>query len=123
MKPHTTKEQPFEKEGHDFTGMASLDLHDQNAFYTFLAGVADYDPDRYDPVALKVYISENHPTVTLYVVDKNAQESGNYPKDKLPVRKLKLQLMWGELFCFVRSFDVVVTPKTYDVQDMLVIND
>jgi hypothetical protein len=57
------------------------------------------------------------------VVDKNAQETGNYPKDKLPVRKLKLQLMWGELFSFIRRFDLVVTPKTYDVQDMLVINE
>lgn len=117
------KEQPFETDGHDFSGMASLDLHDQQAFYTFLAGVAEYDADRYDPVALKVYIAENHPTVTLFVVDKNAQESNEYPKDKLPVRKLKLQLMWGELFSFIRRFDIVVSPGTYDVKDMLVIND
>jgi hypothetical protein len=123
MKPQLIKEQPFETQGHDFSGMASLDLHDTDAFYTFLASVAEYDPDRYDPVALKVYIAENHPSVTLYVVDKNAQETGTYPKDKLPVRKLHLQLMWGELFSFIRRFDLVVTPKTYDVQDMLVIND
>lgn len=116
-------EQPFETEGHDFTGKASLDLHDQQAFYAFLASIAEYDPDRYDPVALKIYIAENHPVVTLYVLDKNAQESGEYPKDKLPVRKLHLQLQWGELFSFVRSFDLVVTPGSYDVKDMRVIND
>lgn len=122
MKPQAT-EQPFETEGHDFSGMASLDLHDQQAFYTFLASTAEYDPDRYDPVALKVYIAENHPIVTLYVLDKNAQEGDQYPKDKLPVRKLHLQLMWGELFSFVKSFDLVVSPGTYDIKDMLVIND
>lgn len=122
MKPQV-KEQPFETAGHDFSGKASLDLHDLQAFNTFLASIAEYDPDRYDPVALKVYIADNHPVVTLYVLDKNAQESGEHPKDKLPVRKLHLQLMWGELFSFIKSFDVVVTPGTYDIEDMLVIND
>jgi hypothetical protein len=122
MKPNL-KEQPFETEGHDFSGMASLDLHDAEAFYKFLASAAEYDPDRYDPVALKIYIAENHPTVTLYVVDKTAQETGTYPKDKLPVRKLKLQLMWGELFSFVRRFDLVVSTGAYDIKDILVINE
>ena len=122
MKPQI-KEQPFETEGHDFSGMASLDLHDAPEFYTFLSSVAEYDPDRYDPVALKIYITENHPTVTLFVVDKTAQEQGTYPKDKLPVRKLKLQLLWGELFSFIRRFDLVVSPGSYDIKDMLVINE
>jgi hypothetical protein len=115
--------QPFETEEHDFSGMASLDLHDHQAFYTFLASIAEYDPDRYDPVALKVYVAGNQPSVTLFVLDKNAQETNEYPKDKLPVRKLHLQLMWGELFSFIRSFSLVVTPGSYDVKDMLVIND
>ena len=117
------QEQPFETQGHDFSGMASLDLHDMQGFYKFLATVADYDPDRYDPVAIKVFVSENNPTVTLFVLDKNAQEGNNYPKDKLPVRKLKLQLSWSELFSFVRRFDLVVSPGSYSIQDMLVINE
>jgi hypothetical protein len=117
------KEQPFETEGHDFSGLASLDLHDANGFYKFLATVADYDPDRYDPVAIKVFVAENHPTVTLFVVDKNEQEKNNHPKDKLPVRKLKLQLSWSELFSFVRRFDLVVSTGAYDIADMLVINE
>lgn len=117
------QEQPFETKGHDFSGMASLDLHDTRGFYRFLATVADYDPDRYDPVALKVYIVENHPTVTLFVLDKTKQEEDNYPKDKLPVRKLKLQLTWSELFSFVRRFDLVVTTGAYDIADMIVINE
>lgn len=123
MEPQTKEQQPFEREGHDFSGMASLDLHDAQAFYKFLATTADFDPDRYDPVALKVYITENHPTVTLYVLDKTAQETGTHPKDKLPVRKLKMQLQWSELFSFVRRFDIVVTTGAYDVKDMLVINE
>lgn len=117
------QEQPFETEGHDFSGMAALDLHDMQGFYKFLATVADYDPDRYDPVAIKVYVAENHPTVTLFVVDKNKQEENNYPKDKLPVRKLRLQLSWSELFSFVRRFDLVVSTGVFDVKDMLVINE
>lgn len=121
MKPQA--QQPFETRGHDFSGMASLDLHDQQAFYAFLSSVAEYDPDRYDPVALKIYITENHPSITLFVVDKNVQEAGDYPKGKLPVRKLHLQLQWGELFSFIRRFDLVVSSGTYDVKDMLVIND
>ena len=117
-----TQEQPFETEGHDFSGMASLDLHDAQAFYDFLSKTANYDADRYDPIALKVFVSENHPTVTLYVLDKSAQEKDNYPKDKLPTRKLKLQLSWSELFMFVRRFDLVVTNGGYNIADMVVIN-
>ncbi|HTF05952.1 MAG TPA: hypothetical protein VK826_18110 [Bacteroidia bacterium] len=117
-----TQEQPFETEGHDFSGMASLDLHDTQAFYDFLSKTANYDADRYDPIALKVFVSENQPVVTLYVLDKSAQEKDNYPKDKLPTRKLKLQLSWSELFMFVRRFDLVVTNGGYNIADMVVIN-
>lgn len=117
------QEQPFETEGHDFSGMASLDLHDVSGFYRFLATVADYDPNRYDPVAIKVFVAENHPTVTLFVVDKLNKRSSSHPEGKLPVRKLKLQLTWSELFSFVRRFDLVVKTGSYDISDMIVINE
>lgn len=121
METQTT-EQPFETEGHDFSGMASLDLHDPQGFYDFLSRNANYDADRYEPIALKIFVSENQPTVTLFVLDKNAQEQNIYPKDKLPTRKLKLHLTWQEVFTFVRRFDLVVTNGAHNIADMVVIN-
>jgi hypothetical protein len=114
--------QPFETEGHDFSGMASLDLHDVSGFYKFLSTVADYDPEKYDPVAIKVYVAENHPIVTLFVAEKNHQVNAQ-SDGHIPVRKLKLSLSWSELFSFVRRFDLVVKTGKYDLKEMVVINE
>lgn len=119
MKPIT---QPFETFEHDMTGYASLDLTSGDSFNLFLSRTANYDADRFDPVALKIFIEGRSPVVTLFAVDKSKQETNGYPKEKLPVKKFKMEISWPELFSFVKRFDLVVTTGSYDISDMLVIN-
>jgi hypothetical protein len=118
----THTDQPFETEHHDMTGNASLDLVNRGEFYAFLAKHANYDPDRFDPVALKIFMEGRDFILTLYALDKSKQEQESSPKDKLPVKKFKLAVSWYELFTFVKRFDIVVSEGNYDIKDMVVIN-
>ena len=115
--------EPFETRGHDLSGSASLEFYDMDNFQSFAARALGYDPDRFDPVALKIFISGEHPIVTLYAVDKSAQEKNDFPKDKLPVKKFKVIITWPEIFKFVKSFDLVVSDGAYNIKDMLVQNE
>ncbi|MDP1727299.1 MAG: hypothetical protein Q8M15_10990 [Bacteroidota bacterium] len=49
--------------------------------------ILSINPDRFDPVALKIFIQNKKPIVTLFAVDKYKQEQFTYPSNKLPVKK------------------------------------
>ncbi|MBA3647116.1 MAG: hypothetical protein H0W62_00970 [Chitinophagales bacterium] len=115
------KRQPIETKEHDLTGVGSLDLlnHDFNMFASKLA---NYNPDRYEAMALKVFVQKGKLILTLFAIDKLKQEQSNYPKDKLPVRKFKLNIVWDEFIRHIKGLDLIVTNEAYDIQDMLIIN-
>jgi hypothetical protein len=115
--------EPFETRGHDLSGSASLEFYDMDNFQSFASRALGYDPDRFDPVALKIFIQGENPIVTLYAVDKSAQEKNTIPKDKLPVKKFKVRITWPDIFKFVKSFDLVVSDGSYDIKDMVVESD
>ena len=115
-------EQPFEKQEHDLTGMAALDFHEGVDFNVFAAMITGYNPDRFDPVALKIYSAASSVIVTLYAMDKSAREKSRYPDDKLPVKKFKMEMELHELMKYIRQFDLVVTNKDYAISDMVVVN-
>ena len=118
-----TKQNPVETRGHDLSGTASLEFYGRDNFRDFAARALDYDPDRFDPVALKIFIKGEKPVVTLYALDKSKQEErGSFPKKKLPVKKFKVRITWPELFDHIKSFDLVVSDHAYDLADMLVLN-
>jgi hypothetical protein len=115
--------QPFETAGHDLSGQASLNFYDRDNFNTFAAKLAGYNPDRFDPAALKIYVEGKEVVVTLYAVDKSKQErTDSFPDDKLPVHKFKLAMNWMEFLGHIKQFDMVVSDGNYDLRDMLVIN-
>lgn len=115
-------EQPFEKSEHDLTGVAALDFLDNEDFNVFAAKITGYNPDRFDPVALKIMASESSVIVTLYAMDKSARETAHYPDDKLPVKKFKMEMEWSELMRHIKHFDIVVSNESYSLSDMVVIN-
>jgi hypothetical protein len=117
------KKKPFETNFHSLNGNAAMDLHrkeDLNALATKL--IDNYNPDRFDAVALRFFVQKNEPIVTLYAVDKYKQEDGNYPKDKLPVKKYKLKLSFVEFLKYIKRFDLTVSNDAYDIADILVMN-
>lgn len=115
-------EQPFEKREHDLTGVAALDFLDTEDFNVFAAKITGYNPDRFDPVALKIMAGESSVIVTLYALDKSAREKDQYPDDKLPVKKFKMEMEWQQLMQQIKHFDIIVSNSEYTLSDMVVIN-
>lgn len=114
---------PFETEAHSLAGKAAMDLfpgEDLNALAVNL--VANYNPERFDAIAIRLFLQRGEEIVTLYAVDKFKQEQHNYPYNKLPVRKFKLRISPRELLRYVKRFDLTLTNDAYDLQDMLVMN-
>ncbi len=115
-------EQPFEKREHGLTGFASLDFHKKEDFNVFAANITGYNPDRFDPVALKIMASESAIIATLYALDKSAREKGSYPDDKLPVKKFKQEMEWKQFMSYIKHFDLVVSNEAYSIADIVVTN-
>ena len=115
-------EQPFETRHHDLVGKAALDLRNRDDFNSFAAKFAGYDPNRFEPVALRVYVQDLTPIVTIYALDKSKQEDKSFPKDKLPVKKFKLEVDLKEFLRHIRMFDFTVSNEAYNIEDMQVIN-
>lgn len=114
------KSQPFEKNAHDLTGHASLDLYTD--FSALAAQITKFNADRFDPVALKVFSEKGKLIVTLYALDKSRKETMELPRKKFPVKKFKMEMTWEQFITHIKNFDVVVTSPQYDIADMVVEN-
>lgn len=117
-----TREQPFEKRAHGLTGSAALDFHNKEDFNVFASTITGYNPDRFDPVAIKIMATESAIIATLYALDKSAREKESYPAEKLPVRKFKMEMEWKQFMSYIKHFDLVVSDGVYDIADIVVIN-
>ncbi len=117
------KKQPFETDAHLLTGKSAMDLfrnEDLNSLACRL--ISNYNPDRFDASAIRFFVQKNEPVITLFAVDKQKQETDEYPADKLPVRKFKIRISFYEFIKHFKRFDVTLTNDAYDIKDMLVIN-
>jgi hypothetical protein len=115
-------EQPFETRERDLTGVAALDFHRKDDFQTFAATITGYNPDRFDPVAIKITAGESSLIVTLYAMDKSAREKDQFPDHKLPVKKFKMEMEWLQFMRYIKHFDLIVTDGSHSLADMVVIN-
>jgi hypothetical protein len=114
--------QPFEVTAHDLSGLASVDFHKKNDFRLFASKLPGYNPDRFDPVALRVFVQNGEPLITLFALDTFRQELSDSHINKLPVKKFRLTLNWDEFFKYVKRFDFTVSNGAFDIKDILVIN-
>src|SRR5688572_16386826 len=106
--------QPFETEGHDLSGMASLEFNDQETITSFVSMIPGMDLNRFEPVAMKLFVTEEAPVLTLYA--KLKEDTTSKSKDgKVPVRKFKTSLQWPDLFKFVKYFDLVVHDGKFNL--------
>lgn len=115
-------DQPFETREHSLTGKASLEFLNRESFNEFAAKMTDYNPDRFDPVALKVYAAFSGFIITLYAVDKSRQEQTTASGEKLPVKKFKMEMDAHTFLNSIKSFDLVVSDDAFDISDIEVIN-
>ena len=109
--------QPFETQGHDMTGNASLEFHDNATLDSFVSLIPGMDSGRFEPVALKIFLSGETPLITLYARVLDEADKPGF-ENKIPVRKFKSPVSWNELFRFVKSFDLIVHDGSIDFEDM-----
>lgn len=112
------KNQPFEINEHDLTGMASLDFK-KASFSAFGVKLVKYNADRFEPVALKIFLENGKFILTLYALDKAKQKESS---EKLPVKKFKVMVKRKKFSKLIKHFAVVVSNKEFDIAQMEVIN-
>src|SRR5947209_8115352 len=104
------RNQPFETNFHNLTGKAAIDFFPKEDFNSLIQKlVSNYNPDRFEATALRFFIQKGKPVVTIYAVDKFGQENNNYPKNKLPVKKFKINISFEDFFKHVKRLDFTVT--------------
>jgi hypothetical protein len=110
--------QPFDYDHHDLAGHASVDFAGRTDFNAFAEKLTGYNPLRFSPVALRLFMQRGEPVMTLYAVDNmNAKKNG-----KIPVKKFKLRMKFEELFSMIKKFDFTVSDGRYDIGDIIVTN-
>ena len=107
--------QPFETKGHDLAGNASLEFHENESLHSFVSLIPGLDFTRFEPVALKIFVSGDVPLIVLYA---RRIETAYSDVGVTRVRKFKVPVTWENLFRFVKSFDLVVHTGTFDLEEM-----
>ncbi len=114
---------PFETKAHSMTGRGSVDFYSKENLNSFaMKLIPNYNPDRFDAMGLRIYIKNENPIITIYAVDTFKQDQNNYPKDKLPVKKFKLNMSMNAFIKNLKSFDMTLTNGSYELKDMMVMN-
>lgn len=112
------KKQPFDYDHHDLAGHASVDFHGRMNFSSFAEKITGYNPQRFSPVAFRLFMQKGEPVLTLFALDNTkTKENG-----KLPVKKFKLKMNFNELFSFIKKFDFTVSDGKFDINDIVVTN-
>ena len=84
--------------------------------------IADYNRDRFEAIALRIFLG-NETVLTVYAVDKKRQEGSTFNPGKIPVKKFKINtLSVTELFSYFESFNCTLSTGNYQIEDMEVIN-
>lgn len=84
--------------------------------------IIDYNPDRFEALAIRVYVGDET-VITVYAVDKTRQENTTLNPGKIPVKKFKITtLPVSELFSYCAGFNCTLTTGNYALNDMEVIN-
>jgi hypothetical protein len=113
-----TKKQPFDYDHHDLAGHASIDFAGRNDFSSFAERITGYNPERFSPVALRMFVQKGQPILTLYALDKSKEAA----RGKIAVKKFKLRLAMHEILSMIKRFDFTVSDGKYDIRDIVVTN-
>jgi hypothetical protein len=114
----------FNFEGHgDLSGQIAVKLaNNQNLDEFCMQYIADYNKDRFEAFAIRVLLGKET-VITIYAVDKIRQEGTAFGKEKIPVKKFKLDtLPLQSLFAYCESFNFTLTTGNYQLEDMQIIN-
>jgi len=111
---------PHEFRYSEAAGVIGIHLDDQTDFKNLAAEIAGYDMNRFEALALKVYISAQ-PVVTIYAIDLDRRRR-DPQNPKIPVHKFKKEMSLDDLFYHLKHVNFTVTSGDLDIEDMEVIN-
>ena len=115
------KDQPFETLEHDLAGYAALDFA-EGGFNSLAHAFDNYNPERFEPVTLKISLEGGSFTLTLYALDKMKQASKAKAQNKLPVKKFKMMMEAADFFRHIYRFAAALSCEKFNIENMRVIN-
>jgi hypothetical protein len=93
MKINCNSNLSHSKTQHSLVGKASMDLFRKEDLNELAMRLVDrYNPDRFDAMAIRIFAQKGEPVIVIYAVDTYKMEGGNYPQERLPVKKFKLRI-------------------------------
>lgn len=104
-------------------GVISVELKEGKTLEEFCEkSFINYNRDQYEAVAMRLYFGKEI-ILTLYALDKVRQEGSTFDKDKLPVKKFKMNsLPPFDILSFIDEFNFTISTGNYSIEDMEVIN-
>jgi hypothetical protein len=107
---------PAELEQKDLAGTVLVNLNELANFNMSCSEIAGYNPERFEAVALRVYLDEES-IVTIYAKDRDAKDD-----DILHVHKFKKEMNLNQLLKYIKNLNFTLSPGEYDLEKMEVIN-
>ncbi|HYG40515.1 MAG TPA: hypothetical protein VD908_17925 [Cytophagales bacterium] len=108
---------PNETRYDDLVGVVSVNFKEDQNFNSIASGITGYDPLRYEPVALRVFIYDHNPIVTLYAIDKEKHPL-NVTGNRLQVKKFKREMSFEEIFKRFKKLNFTLTSQEYRLEDL-----
>ena len=107
----------------DVSGFLSVKFANGQTLDDFCAAnVADYNRDRFEALAIRVFVGDET-IITVYAVDKTRQEVSTINTGTIPVKKFKITTVpLNDLFTYCEGFNCTLSTGNYNVEDMEVIN-
>ncbi|MEO8147457.1 MAG: hypothetical protein ABI723_07460 [Bacteroidia bacterium] len=107
----------------DLSGNISIKFKDGISLDEYCSNnIENYNPDRFEALAIRVYYGKET-TVTLYAIDKERLEGNNFNKDKMPVKKFKLNNSFLQnILTIIDEGNFTLATGNYPLSDMEVIN-
>ena len=107
----------------DISGNIAVTLANDQTLDDFCAQhILDYNRDRFEAFALRVFLGKET-VITIYAVDKIRQEDADISKDKIAVKKFKINTIpVNELYSYCASLNFTLTTGTFDLESMEVTN-
>ena len=104
----------------DLSGTMSVNFRESESFEQFVSRVAGVDLNRYQPVAMRLYV-DKEAILTVYATDQS-QTTPRENSHKLQVRKFKINVSLEELFNSFRQLDFTLLKEGYAVDNFEVID-
>lgn len=114
-------EKPFETEQHDLWGYGAIDFA-AGSFQAFASLFPGYNPERFEPVNLKILLEAGMFTITLYAHDKTTTGEEHTAEGGLPVKKFKVMMAVSEFEQHVTHFAVSLSSDGFNIAQMRVTN-